>query len=127
MLRPIPAVAWIPLAILLWPTEESSIVFITFLGALFPIVLNTATGAENTPELLLRAARSLGAPPAQIFRHVVIPAALPSIGACAAEKANASIVQGCYFPRGQLAWPARGPTGPQPAIRSSQQRLSFSW
>jgi NitT/TauT family transport system permease protein len=81
VLRPIPAVAWIPLAILLWPTEESSIVFITFLGALFPIVLNTATGAENTPELLLRAARSLGAPPAQIFRHVVIPAALPSIGA----------------------------------------------
>jgi NitT/TauT family transport system permease protein len=81
VLRPIPAVAWIPLAILLWPTEESSIVFITFLGALFPIVLNTATGAEHTPELLLRAARSLGAPPRQIFRHVIIPAALPSIGA----------------------------------------------
>jgi NitT/TauT family transport system permease protein len=81
VLRPIPAVAWIPLAILLWPTEESSIIFITFLGALFPIVLNTATGAEHTPELLLRAARSLGAPPRQIFRHVVIPAALPSIGA----------------------------------------------
>jgi len=81
VLRPIPAVAWIPLAILMWPTEESSIVFITFLGALFPIVLNTATGAEQTPELLLRAACSLGAPPRQIFRHVVIPAALPSIGA----------------------------------------------
>ena len=81
VLRPIPAVAWIPLAILLWPTEESSIVFITFLGALFPIVLNTAMGAEHTPELLLRAARSLGAPPKQIFRHVVFPAALPAIGA----------------------------------------------
>ena len=36
ILRPIPAVAWIPLAILMWPTEESSIVYITFLGALFP-------------------------------------------------------------------------------------------
>ena len=81
VLRPIPAVAWIPLAILTWPTEESSIIFITFLGALFPIVLNSAAGAEQTPEILVRAARSLGAPPGQIFRHVVLPAALPSIAA----------------------------------------------
>jgi NitT/TauT family transport system permease protein len=78
-LRPIPAVGWIPLAILMWPTEESSIIYITFLGALFPIVLNTVHGVEQTPEVLLRAARSLGAPRLQIFLHVVIPAAMPSI------------------------------------------------
>ena len=65
VLRPIPAVAWIPLAILMWPTEESSIMFITFLGAFFPIVLNTALGASRL----------------EIFWHVVIPAALPSIAA----------------------------------------------
>lgn len=81
ILRPIPAVAWIPLAILMWPTEESSIIYITFLGALFPIVLNTAHGAEQTPEVLVRAAKSLGASKGEIFRHVVIPAALPSISA----------------------------------------------
>src|SRR6516162_2129970 len=40
ILRPIPGVAWIPLAILLWPTEEGSIIYITFLGALFPVILN---------------------------------------------------------------------------------------
>lgn len=79
ILRPIPAVAWIPLAILMWPTEESSIVFITFLGALFPIVLNTVHGVEQTPEVLVRAAQSLGAKPLHIFWHVVMPAALPSI------------------------------------------------
>lgn len=79
ILRPIPAVAWIPLAILMWPTEESSIIYITFLGALFPIVLNTMQGVEQTPEVLVRAARSLGARRTQIFRHVVLPAALPSI------------------------------------------------
>ena len=79
LLRPIPAVAWIPLAILLWPTEESSIVFITFLGALFPIVLNTVHGVEQTPEVLVRAAQSLGASQLTIFRHVVLPGALPSI------------------------------------------------
>ena len=79
VLRPIPAVAWIPLAILMWPTEESSIIYITFLGALFPIVLNTVHGVEQTPEVLVRAAQSLGASRLQIFWHVVMPAALPSI------------------------------------------------
>jgi len=81
IIRPIPAVAWIPLAILMWPTEESSIIYITFLGALFPIILNTMHGVEQTPEVLVRAARSLGARRTQIFRHVVLPAALPSIAA----------------------------------------------
>lgn len=81
VIRPIPAVAWIPLAILMWPTEESSIIYITYLGALFPIILNTLHGVEQTPEVLVRAARSLGATRASIFWHVVIPAALPSISA----------------------------------------------
>ena len=81
VIRPIPAVAWIPLAILMWPTEESSIIYITFLGALFPIVLNTLHGVEQTPEVLVRAVQSLGASRMDVFRHVVIPAALPSIAA----------------------------------------------
>lgn len=81
ILRPIPAVAWIPLAILMMPTEESSIIYITFLGAVFPIVLNTMHGVEQTPEVLVRAALTLGANRIQIFWHVVIPAALPSIAA----------------------------------------------
>jgi len=81
VIRPIPAVAWIPLAILMWPTEESSIIYITFLGALFPIVLNTLHGVEQTPEVLVRAVQSLGASRWAVFRHVVIPAALPSIAA----------------------------------------------
>lgn len=81
IIRPIPAVAWIPLAILMWPTEESSIVYITFLGAFFPIVLNTVHGVEQTPEVLVRAALSLGARRLEVFWHVVLPAALPSIAA----------------------------------------------
>lgn len=81
VVRPIPAVAWIPLAILMWPTEESSIIYITFLGALFPIVLNTLHGVEQTPEVLVRAVQSLGANRWAVFRHVVIPSALPSISA----------------------------------------------
>jgi NitT/TauT family transport system permease protein len=77
--RPIPAVAWIPLAILMFPTEESSIIYITLLGAFFPIVLNTIHGVRQTPETLVRVARSLGADNRAILRHVVLPGALPSI------------------------------------------------
>ena len=79
LLRPIPAVAWVPLSIMLWPTERSSIVFITSLGAFFPIVLNTIHGVEGIDRQLVRAATSLGAGRAAIFREVVIPGALPSI------------------------------------------------
>ena len=79
ILRPIPAVAWIPLAILMLPTEESSIIYITFLGAFFPIVLNTIHGVEQTPAMLVRAAESLGASNRAILWHVVLPGALPSI------------------------------------------------
>lgn len=79
ILRPIPAVAWIPLSILMLPTEESSIIYITFLGALFPVILNTIHGVEQTPETLVRAARSLGANNRAIMWHVILPGALPSI------------------------------------------------
>ncbi len=79
LLRPIPAVAWIPLAILMLPTEQSSIIFITFLGALFPVILNTVHGVEQTNGVLVRAARSLGASRTAILWHVVLPGAMPSI------------------------------------------------
>jgi NitT/TauT family transport system permease protein len=79
LLRPIPAVAWIPTAILLWPTEQSSIIFIIFLGAFFPIVLNTVQGVVSTPEVLVRAGRSLGGRSRAIFWQVILPGALPSI------------------------------------------------
>lgn len=79
ILRPIPAVAWIPIAILMMPTEESSIVFITFLGAFYPIVLNTVHGVAQTPSVLVRAARSLGASNRTILFRVILPSALPNI------------------------------------------------
>jgi NitT/TauT family transport system permease protein len=79
LMRPIPAVAWIPLSIIMWPTNEESILFITFLGAVFPIAINTMTGVQQTPEVLVRAAATLGANRLAILRHVVLPAALPNI------------------------------------------------
>jgi len=79
LLRPIPGVAWIPLAILMFPSSEGSIVFITFIGALFPIVLNTIHGIEALDPRLILASRSLGAKTWSVLREVVLPGALPSI------------------------------------------------
>lgn len=79
VLRPIPAVAWIPLAILMFPSSELSMVFITFTGALFPVLLNTIHGVEAVDPRLVASARSLGAGRAAILREVVLPGALPSI------------------------------------------------
>jgi NitT/TauT family transport system permease protein len=78
-LRPIPPLAWVPLAIIFWPTAELSITFVTFLGAFFPIVLNTVGGSDEIDRRYLLAARSMGANRRVIFRRVILPATLPSL------------------------------------------------
>ena len=70
-LRPIPMLAWVPLAILMWPGREASIVFLTFLGSYFATVLNTLLGVESIDESYFRAARSLGAPVS--YTHLTLP------------------------------------------------------
>ncbi len=79
VLRPIPAIAWVPMAIMLWPTNETSIVFITFLGSFFPILLNTIHGVNSVDPVLVRAGRCLGANELALLRQVILPAALPHI------------------------------------------------
>jgi NitT/TauT family transport system permease protein len=79
MLRPIPAVAWIPLSILMFPSSELSMIFITFTGALFPILLNTVHGVEAVDARLIASARSLGSGRRAVFTEVILPAAAPSI------------------------------------------------
>jgi NitT/TauT family transport system permease protein len=79
VLRPIPAVAWIPLAVLMFPSSELSMVFITFIGALFPILLNTIHGVEAVDHRLVATARGLGTGPLALYREVIVPGAAPAI------------------------------------------------
>lgn len=79
VLRPIPAVAWIPLAILMFPSSELSMMFITFIGALFPILLNTVHGVEAVDPRLVATARSLGTRPLALYTEVILPGAAPAI------------------------------------------------
>lgn len=79
VLRPIPAIAWVPMSIMLWPNNEASIVFITFIGAFFPILLNTIHGVHSMDGVLVRAGRCLGANEPKLFWHVILPGSLPHI------------------------------------------------
>lgn len=79
VLRPIPAIAWVPMSIMLWPNNEASIVFITFIGSFFPILLNTVHGVKSMDSVLLRAGSCLGASQAQLLWHVVLPGVMPSV------------------------------------------------
>ncbi|MGA1133892.1 MAG: ABC transporter permease [Prochlorotrichaceae cyanobacterium] len=81
LLRPIPAVAWIPLAILMFPNAETGMVYITFVGAFFPILVSTIKGVEGMLHdiVLIRVGQCLGANQWYIFKDIVIPGSLPSI------------------------------------------------
>ena len=80
MLRPIPAIAWVPMAIMLWPTNEESIVFITFLGSFFPILRQHAARHVDWSIRCWCAPRNVSARrEASIFREVYFPASLPHI------------------------------------------------
>jgi ABC-type nitrate/sulfonate/bicarbonate transport system permease component len=77
--RPVPPLAWIPIAIVWFGLGEASKVFVIFLGAFFPIWTSAWRGTALVPPVLLAAARSMEVRgPALLFR-VVLPAALPDI------------------------------------------------
>lgn len=78
-IRPIPPLAWIPLAILWFGISEREIDFIIFLAAFFPIVLNSAAGFHDVDQHIVRAARSLGANPFIVFWTVYVPSAISHI------------------------------------------------
>lgn len=79
LLRPIPPLAWVPLAILVLPGVESAVVFVTFLVAFFATTLNTYVGVKSIDQDYLRAAACLGAGRRDMLVDVIVPGALPQI------------------------------------------------
>lgn len=88
ILRPIPPLAWVPASIIFWPTQEMSIVFVTFLGAFFIVVLNVIGGARSIDVRYFQAARSMGSSGWDIFRRIILPGTLPSVATGAAVGAG---------------------------------------
>ena len=78
-LRPIPILAWVPLAIVMFISTESAVIFLTFLASFYATALNTMLGVQSIDESYIRAAYCLGAKRSQVFRHIVVPGSLPFI------------------------------------------------
>jgi NitT/TauT family transport system permease protein len=78
-LRPIPILAWVPLAILMFSGAETPVIFLTFLASFFATALNSMLGVQSIDESYTRAACCLGASKAQVFFHVIVPGAMPFI------------------------------------------------
>jgi len=79
VLRPIPVTAWLPLAMIVFGIGPRSAFFLVFLGAFYPILVNTIFGVRGVEPRLFEAAAMLGVSPSAVFWKVVLPAALPSI------------------------------------------------
>ena len=82
LLRPIPPLAWIPFAIIWFGITNSAAGFIIFIGAVFPILINTYAGFKGLPRVYVESAKVLGATrDIDLIRYVALPQALPSIAA----------------------------------------------
>lgn len=77
-LQTMPSIAWFPLAIVLFKLSESAIMFVVVLGAAPSIANGLISGVDHVPPVLQRAGRAMGAGRWAMFRHVVLPASLPS-------------------------------------------------
>ena len=78
-IRPIPPLAWVPLAILMFPGIEPPVIYVTFIAAFFATVLNTLLGAQSIDQNYFRAAQCLGFSSRDVLFHVVVPGAMPFI------------------------------------------------
>ncbi|MFT4180798.1 MAG: ABC transporter permease [Rhizobium sp.] len=78
-LRPIPPIAYIPLAILWFGLGNPPAIFLIAIGAFFPVLINTISGVRNVDSIYVRAATNLGADRLTLFRRVILPAATPYI------------------------------------------------
>jgi len=76
-LQSIPSVAWVPLALLWFGFTDAGIIFVTIIGAMFAVTINTYTGVKNIDPNYIDAARNMGAKGSQLITSILIPAAFP--------------------------------------------------
>ncbi|WP_305065226.1 ABC transporter permease [Methanococcoides sp.] len=80
IIRPIPPLAWIPFAIVWFGLTHTSAGFVVFVGAVFPVIINTFDGFKSVPKVYVEAAKVLGCMSSgSLIRYVALPSALPSI------------------------------------------------
>jgi NitT/TauT family transport system permease protein len=79
LLSPIAPIAWLPLAIVVFGVGDGAAIFVVFIGLFFVLTLAVVNTMRNVDQTYVNTAKVLGASKAQIARHVILPAALPSL------------------------------------------------
>ncbi len=77
-IQTLPSICWVPFAILWFGLGESAILFVVVMGSAFGIAMSMESGVKNVPPIYIRAARTMGVNSFQMYRKVILPAALPS-------------------------------------------------
>ncbi len=94
IIRPIPPLAWIPFAIIWFGLTDFSAGFVIFIGAVFPIIVNTYEGFKNIPKVFVEAGKMLGCTTSlSLIRYVALPATLPQL--CAGFRVAVGIAWMC--------------------------------
>ena len=129
-LQTMPSIAWFPLAVLLFKRTEAAIYFVVVLGAAPSIANGLISGVDTLPPLLLRAGRTMGARGLTLFRHVVLPGAMPSF----VERHQAGLGVRLAEPDGRrAAGDHRQPpvhrraAGDRPAVHRGRRPSSRTW
>jgi len=78
-LQTMPSIAWFPFAIILFGVNTEAILFVIVLGAAPSIANGLITGVDYTPPLLLKAGTMMGLRRLSLYRHLILPASLPSV------------------------------------------------
>jgi NitT/TauT family transport system permease protein len=78
-LQSFPSIAWVPFTILLIGFNDFGILFVMVISSVFSVMMSTYSGIRNIPPIYMRAARNMGASGSTLFRHVMIPAATPTL------------------------------------------------
>lgn len=79
VLRTVPPLAWLPLALAAFQSGHPAAIFVIFITAVWPIIINTAVGIRNIPEDYRNVARVLRLSPIEFFTRIMVPAAAPYI------------------------------------------------
>jgi nitrate/nitrite transport system permease protein len=79
VLRTIPPLAWLPLSLAAFRDGQPSAIFVIFITAIWPIIINTAVGIRNIPQDYRNVSRVLRLNGAEFFTHIMLPAAAPYI------------------------------------------------
>jgi nitrate/nitrite transport system permease protein len=79
LLRPVSPLAWLPIGLLVFKAANPAAIWVIFISAIWPLIINTAVGVSRVPQDYLNVARVLDLSPWKVISKILLPATLPYI------------------------------------------------